>query len=117
MEKTERPWGYYITLYHDDKINIKIIEVKPKQRLSLQYHHNREENWLLIEGTAICEIGDKEPEQMKPNIAYNIPKEAIHRLSGGDEGCKILEFATGHFSEEDIVRIEDDYARVEDPQL
>jgi len=111
MEKTERPWGYYITLYHDEKINIKIIEVRPEQRLSLQFHNNREENWLLIEGTALCEIGERGIEEMKPNIAYNIPRKVNHRLSGGKEGCKILEFATGNFSEEDIVRLEDDYAR------
>jgi mannose-6-phosphate isomerase-like protein (cupin superfamily) len=111
MEKTIRPWGYYINLYHDDKINIKIIEVMPNQRLSLQYHLHREENWLLIEGTALCEIGDKGIEEMGPNVAYNIPKEVVHRLSGGEKGCKILEFATGDFSEEDIVRLEDDYAR------
>lgn len=100
-----------MTLYHDDKINIKIIEVYPKQRISLQYHNNREENWLLIEGTAFCEIGDKGVQEMQPNISYNISKKVIHRLSGGDKGCKILEFATGNFTEEDIVRIEDDYAR------
>lgn len=113
MEKTERPWGYYLSLYHDDKINIKIIEVIANQRLSLQFHKNREENWLLAEGTAFCEIGDNGIQEMKSGISYNIPKGVIHRLSGGAQGCRIIEFSTGEFSEEDIIRIEDDYNRIE----
>ena len=36
----------------------------------------------------------------------------VHRISGGEQGMRILEIATGNFDENDIVRIEDDFDRV-----
>jgi hypothetical protein len=37
---------------------------------------------------------------------------AKHRLGAGPLGAKVLEIVRGSFSEDDIVRLEDDYRRV-----
>jgi mannose-6-phosphate isomerase len=43
-----------------------------------------------------------------------IPRETVHRLSAVGEGdVRILEISFGAFDEDDIVRLEDVYGRVE----
>lgn len=111
MKKVEKPWGHYLNIYKDKKINIKIIKVKPGCRLSLQFHKKREEKWILIEGTGLCQIGGKKAVKMNPEKIYRIPREKKHRLMGGERGCRIVEISFGTFQENDVVRIEDDYGR------
>ena len=43
-----RPWGTYEILHEDAKCKIKKIIVNPNQRLSYQYHKNRDENLFNI---------------------------------------------------------------------
>ena len=42
-----------------------------------------------------------------------IPRGTIHRLCGGENGIKLIEVQRGICEEDDIVRIEDDYGRLE----
>ncbi len=56
------------------------------------------------------------PEVLRPEKGEKIfiPRETAHRLSApGDESVRILEVSLGEFDEEDIVRLEDVYGRVE----
>ena len=57
-----RPWGTYTTLIFEEGYQVKKITVKPDQQLSLQYHHKRAEHWVVVRGTALVQIGDKEYE-------------------------------------------------------
>jgi hypothetical protein len=41
-----------------------------------------------------------------------VPVAAKHRLGAGPLGAMVLEIVQGEFSEDDIVRLEDDYRRV-----
>lgn len=107
----KKPWGYYINLYKDKNFNIKIIKVNPNSRLSLQYHKEREEKWILIDGIGFYQIGKKRAVAMKENKIYQIKKKQLHRLIGGKKGCQIIEISLGKFLESDVVRIEDDYKR------
>ena len=110
-KREKRPWGEFGIIHQEPGITIKIISVKPFQRLSLQSHKKRDEIWLLLEGKALCETFEL-LEAMKKGIAYVIPKEIKHRLTGGKEGCKVLEISLGDYDEKDIVRVEDDYGRI-----
>lgn len=111
FKKEKRPWGEFKIIHKEPGITIKIITVKPYQRLSLQSHKLRDEMWLLLQGSALCEI-DYYSDRMKKGVAYIIPKKARHRLTGGKKGCKILEVSFGEFDEKDIVRYQDDYGRI-----
>ena len=53
--KIYRPWGNYITIAEESKWQVKMIEVKPKGKLSLQMHHHRSEHWVVVKGTAKVE--------------------------------------------------------------
>jgi len=110
-EKVKKPWGYFITIWKEKLINIKIIYVAPGSRLSLQSHKFREEFWFLLEGNLICQIGEKEMK-MKKGVCYFIPKRKKHRLTAKRKGGRILEVSFGKFDEKDIIRYEDDYGRI-----
>ena len=52
MRKFEfRPWGWYITLDEGVNYKIKKIHLNPNTKLSLQYHHHRDEHWTVVEGS------------------------------------------------------------------
>ncbi len=48
-----RPWGLWTSLLENPSYQIKLIEVKPGCRLSLQKHHHRSEHWIVVSGTAM----------------------------------------------------------------
>ena len=84
----------------------------PNQRLSLQYHHNREEHWIVTKGVATITVNEKTWAAPAGSYIF-IPKEAKHRLANlGEELVELIEIQLGtSFEETDIVRLEDDYNR------
>jgi len=107
-----RPWGKYTTLEKSEHFVVKLITVNPGKRLSLQKHYHRSEHWVVVSGTAEVQIGDK-TFLLRPNESTYIPIGEIHRLSNpGKIPLKIIEVQVGDYlSEDDIVRLEDDYER------
>lgn len=110
--KEERPWGSFEILHEEEQMKVKRIIVKPKNRLSLQSHKKRSENWVILQGTAIVTLNDKEIT-LTANQAVYIPLEAKHRISNpGDIDVVFVEVQTGSYlGEDDIIRYEDDYHR------
>jgi len=88
--------------------------VKPGQVLSLQKHYQRSEHWTVIRGVAKVRLGDRE-FLLKANESTYIPVETRHRLENpGTEDVHLIEVQTGnYFGEDDIVRYEDIYGRVQ----
>jgi len=109
-----RPWGTYEVLVDDNGYKIKRIIVKPGKRLSLQKHFHRSEHWIVVSGTAKVEIGDKK-FLLKPNESTYIKVGEIHRLSNpGKIPVVLIEAQVGEYTgEDDIVRIEDDFKRID----
>lgn len=107
-----RPWGKYEVIVEEPNYKVKRIIVKPKQRLSLQYHHYRNEVWVIVEGKAIVTSGDKEIFCEKGQF-IEIPAKTKHRIQNPDETDLVfIEVQNGDYlGEDDIVRIEDDYNR------
>ena len=109
--KVKKPWGDFVNIWRERDLNIKIINVRPGSSLSLQGHKERDEVWFILKGTLYCQIKNK-VYKMKKGIGYLIPKNCKHRLAAKKEGGKIVEISFGKFNEEDIIRYEDNYARV-----
>lgn len=107
-----RPWGTYASLKEEDGYKVKRITVKPGQSLSLQYHHQRAEHWVVVKGKAIVQIGDAEHETLPGQYRY-IPLKEKHRLTniGKDELVLIEVQCGGYLGEDDIVRLADTYGR------
>tara|TARA_B100000131_G_scaffold276402_1_gene279579 strand:+ start:932 stop:1297 length:366 start_codon:yes stop_codon:yes gene_type:complete len=108
----ERPWGSFEILLDEKTCKVKKIIVKPGHRLSYQYHKNRNECWVIVEGEATITHDDFLLVANNPEI-INIPAGAKHRVENkGKEDLVFIETQTGtYFGEDDIVRIEDDYGR------
>ena len=113
LSKVERNWGNYVVLEEGMNYKIKIIEVAPGHRLSLQKHLHRSEHWVVISGVAKVTNGDSE-KIIHVNESTYIPKNIIHRLENpGKIPLKIIEIQNGEYlAEEDIERFDDDYDMV-----
>jgi mannose-6-phosphate isomerase-like protein (cupin superfamily) len=111
--KEERPWGSFEILFEEDKLKVKRIIVKPGNRLSLQSHNHRSENWVIIEGNAVVTVDDKEIP-LASNQSVFIPAGKKHRIANQGTGeVKFIEVQTGSYlGEDDIVRYQDDFNRV-----
>ena len=137
----ERPWGGFLvidesqaqdfsnqffkgldvnTLKIGGKLSPKILIVKPKARLSLQYHNRRAEIWQVYKGSAgiIRSDSDMENEMEICNEGDQIVLEQgkRHRLIGLDDFCVVAEIwqhtdANHPSDEEDIIRVQDDFGR------
>lgn len=107
-----RPWGSWTSLLKSESFQIKMIEVKPGARLSLQKHHHRSEHWIVVSGTALVTI-DEETVEVHANEGVFLPVGCVHRLTNcGKVALQVIEVQVGEYlGEDDIVRIEDDWAR------
>jgi mannose-6-phosphate isomerase-like protein (cupin superfamily) len=108
----ERPWGNYFKLFQEPGVWLKRVQVKPGARLSLQKHQKRTEKWIVVAGKGVAIVSDKEIP-VGPGSVVDVPVEAVHRICNtGDQNLVFIEVATGNYlSENDIVRLQDDYKR------
>lgn len=109
-----RPWGSYTVLEDSDRFKIKRLEVKPGGRLSLQMHHHRSEHWIVVSGMAKVVNGEQEM-LVNTNESTYIPAGHRHRLENpGVIDLVLIEVQSGEYlGEDDIVRFQDVYGRVE----
>ena len=106
-----RPWGAYQNLFEAEGYLVKLIEVAPGRRLSLQRHFRREEFWIVVSGIGIFRLGDDE-RQIATGDMLRVGLEQVHRVANsGETPLLILELQKGRCEESDIQRIEDDYKR------
>ena len=110
--KIYRPWGHYESIVEDSRWQVKLINVKPGETLSLQMHHHRSEHWVVVKGTAKVEI-DSKISVLSENQSTYIPVGSKHRLSNpGKILLTIIEIQSGaYLGEDDIIRFEDNYGR------
>ncbi len=110
-----RPWGNFTTLDENTDFKVKRIEVTPMKRLSYQKHAHRSEHWFIVRGIAKVTLNGEEI-LVKKGEHVNIPVGTAHRVENPDpeELLVFIETQTGdYFGEDDIVRIEDDFGRIE----
>ncbi|MCU7800720.1 MAG: mannose-1-phosphate guanylyltransferase/mannose-6-phosphate isomerase [gamma proteobacterium symbiont of Lucinoma myriamae] len=117
-QRVYRPWGSYETLEETERFKVKRIVVNSGAKLSLQMHHHRAEHWVIVKGTAKITCGDKEFVMTEDQSNY-IPLGTQHRLENpGVIPLEIIEIQTGSYlGEDDIVRFDDTYGRVENGQV
>jgi mannose-6-phosphate isomerase len=113
-DSDSRPWGKWEVLAIGDHYTLKRIKVLPGHRLSLQYHRHRSEHWTIVQGFAEVELDDA-VHQISSGKHIHIPVGALHRVRAlGSEPLVFLEIQVGEvLDEDDIVRIADDYGRLE----
>lgn len=109
-----RPWGGYSSVLMAERFQVKRLFVKPGKKLSLQKHFHRSEHWVVVKGTAEVTI-DGVVSILSENQSIYLPLGCTHRLANpGKIELELIEVQTGaYLGEDDIVRTEDDFGRVE----
>ena len=109
-----RPWGTYTVLEEGPNFKIKRIVVNPGAKLSMQMHNHRSEHWVVVSGVATITNNDVELTLQENESTY-IPKTQKHRLENRSEKpLAIIEVQCGDYvGEDDIVRFDDQYGRIE----
>ncbi len=106
-----RPWGKFRRFPHENAGSVKIITVEPGGRLSLQYHERRAEFWVVLDGGLEITLGDR-VWLAAPNEEIVIPRRVAHRVRNiGPDAARFMEIWIGRSTEDDIVRLSDDYDR------
>ncbi|MDQ0506648.1 mannose-1-phosphate guanylyltransferase/mannose-6-phosphate isomerase [Xanthobacter agilis] len=107
-----RPWGWYQRIDIGTRFQVKRINVKPGRKLSLQKHFHRAEHWVVVSGTAEVTL-DGTVSHIHENESIYLPIGCVHRLHNpGRIDLELIEVQVGSYTgEDDIVRIEDIYAR------
>tara|TARA_B100000941_G_C28507226_1_gene558105 strand:+ start:1112 stop:2551 length:1440 start_codon:yes stop_codon:yes gene_type:complete len=111
--KKFRPWGDYTSISNGPNWQVKLINVKPGEQLSLQMHNLRSEHWIVVKGIAKVEIDEKICSLYENESIFIAPK-SHHRLSNPTNNDLILiEVQSGtYFGEDDIIRFDDKYGRI-----
>ena len=140
-EDLTRPWGGFLLISQADTqtfirayfpdaalndidpsamLSPKVLLVAPGRRLSWQYHRKRSEIWRIVEGPVGVSRGpdDEEPPMRRYSAGETLWLELgeRHRLIGLDTWGIVAEIwqhtdASSPSSEQDIVRVTDDYDR------
>ena len=111
-DANQKPWGVYTVLHKGPDFQVKRVEVNPMLRLSLQKHLKRAEKWIVVAGSGVATVGDREIP-VKRGSVVEIPVEESHRMHNtGKEALVFIEVQFGEYlGEDDIIRLEDDFNR------
>jgi mannose-6-phosphate isomerase len=113
VKKVEKPWGHELIWALSETYCGKVLFVKAGASLSLQFHNEKDESWLVQSGRARLELGDAgqrllHEEVIGPGAAFRYRPGTVHRVTA-IEDTTIIEVSTPQL--DDIVRLEDRYGR------
>ena len=114
-----KPWGEEVIWTNTDKYIGKLLIINEGEELSLQYHEQKTETMLILDGKVEVEFSPKDNPSTAKHIlgkgdTIHIEPGTIHRLRAveTDEGFNdvlIVEISTNF--PKDIIRLEDKYGR------
>jgi mannose-6-phosphate isomerase len=110
--RVDKPWGWELVWAETADYVGKLLFVRAGESLSLQYHEDKDESWLVREGRARLELGEVggqlERSEIGPGDAFHFPPRTVHRVTALEDTL-VLEVSTSHL--DDVVRLEDEYGR------
>jgi quercetin dioxygenase-like cupin family protein len=112
MRTVEKPWGHELIWAHTDRYVGKILHIKAGERLSLQYHRQKDETIMVLSGRLRFEHYE---EGQEPQIRELLPRQPFHVRPGirhrmiAVEDTDVVEVSTTEL--DDVVRLEDRYGR------
>jgi mannose-6-phosphate isomerase-like protein (cupin superfamily) len=113
VRRVEKPWGHELIWALSETYCGKLLFVKAGCALSLQFHREKEESWLVHSGKARLELGQAGDAVLNEEVilagqAFHYRPGTVHRVTA-IEDTTILEVSTPHL--DDVVRLEDLYGR------
>src|SRR5215212_10260236 len=88
--KVEKPWGHELVWADADAYVGKVLFVKAGQSLSLQFHREKDESWLVHSGRAKVELGSAgdavlKEEIVAPGRAFRFRPGTVHRVTAVED--------------------------------
>jgi mannose-6-phosphate isomerase-like protein (cupin superfamily) len=111
MERVDKPWGYELRFIRTDRYAGKVLFIKAGSQLSLQYHEQKDEAFLVQDGTLELVLGkgaEQRVVRLEGGGSYHVTPGTVHRFRAVTD-CTLFEVSTPEL--EDVVRLEDDYGR------
>jgi mannose-6-phosphate isomerase len=113
--KVDKPWGHELIWALTDDYCGKLLFVRAGESLSLQFHREKDESWLVHSGRAELELGEPGEKVLGQEVvgagtAFRIKPGTVHRVKALEDTV-IVEVSTPQI--EDVVRLEDEYGRTE----
>lgn len=110
--KVYRPWGWFDVIDEGAFYKVKRLHVKPKGKLSYQYHKKRSEHWTVVDGVATIRIEDITQKLYSGESVFIAQGEKHSLMNNSKKPLEIIEVQSGkYFGEDDIIRINDIYGR------
>jgi mannose-6-phosphate isomerase len=110
----DKPWGLEIWWAHTDAYAAKLLQVEQGHRLSLQYHQYKDESCYLLSGLVRLvkgpSVDELEETELGPGTCWRNHPGEIHTIEA-IETSLVIEASTPHL--DDVVRLLDDYGRIE----
>jgi len=111
----DKPWGRVTTYALNQPSSVRVISVDPGQETSVHYHQMRDEMWVVLDPGLTLQIGNRVVEA-QPGEEFMVSAETTHRISNRSTARgRVLEIAYGYTTEDDTLRLEDDYGRPLEP--
>ena len=110
QKRIEKPWGYEIIWAQTDGYVGKLLHINTGERLSRQYHVEKEETIYVLRGVLYNHEEEGVVTRFVPGESLHVNPGQIHRFGAwGISPVEIMEVSTNHL--DDVVRLEDDYKR------
>jgi mannose-6-phosphate isomerase len=111
--RVDKPWGYELIWAETGDYVGKVLFVEAGESLSLQFHNEKDESWLVESGKARLELGSAGDAVLKEEVvgkgaAFRFRPGTVHRVTALED-TTIIEVSTPHL--DDVVRLEDRYGR------
>ena len=107
----DKPWGKVATYALNQPSSVRVITVEPGQETSVHYHRMRDEMWVVLDEGITIQIGNR-VVAARAGEEFVVSAEEIHRISNETERRgRVLEIAYGYTTEDDTLRLQDDYGR------
>ena len=111
IDRVDKPWGYELRFVRTDRYAGKVLFIKAGSQLSLQYHDDKDEAFLVQQGQLELVLGqgaDQRVETLGPGDGWHVSPGTVHRFRAASD-CLLFEVSTPEL--EDVVRLEDDFGR------
>jgi mannose-6-phosphate isomerase len=111
--KVEKPWEHELIWAETEHYVGKVLFVKAGESLSLQFHREKDEAWLVHQGRAKLELGSAGDAVLREEViaagaCFRYRPGTVHRVTALED-TTILEVSTPQLG--DVVRLEDAYGR------
>lgn len=110
--RIEKPWGHELSFAQTERYAGKLLHVRAGQRLSIQYHEEKDETSYLLSGRLRLSQGASADSLVTTNLeagaAWRSEPGQVHTIEALEDAV-VVEVSTPEL--DDVVRIADDYGR------